>query len=238
MINVQNIGKILLLLILMLSAYAMANIAFPYLVPPFPTDIDFLANKSPSLVEKTHYMIAFYIHISCSVLVLAAGLTQFSKRLMFRHPRWHRNIGKFYVFTVLLLSAPTGLVMAFYGSGGAAAQWAFVLQAVGWWYLTYMAYTKVMQKDWLRHGEYMLRSYAMAFSAITLRVGTYLVAAFKLGYDIRCPDEAWSLLCYPNFYVLEAWLSWIVNLLVAELLIMAGIMRYWFGKGAGKTLVR
>jgi hypothetical protein len=225
-----NLGKILILLIIMLSAYAMATIAFPYLLPPFPTDIDFLAQKPDWLLGKTYYMIAFYTHISSSVLVLAAGLTQFSKTLMFKYPKWHRNIGKFYVFTVLFLSGPSGLLMAFYGSGGAAAQWAFVLQALGWWFFTYMAYATILKKDLVQHGEYMLRSYAMAFSAITLRAGTYLVSWFKFQYGIRCPDEAWNMLCYPNFYVLEAWLSWVLNIIIVEILIMMGIMRYYFPK--------
>jgi len=225
-----NIGKILILLIIMLSVYAMASIAFPYLLPPFPTDIDFLTQKPDWLLGKTHYMIAFYTHISSSVLVLAAGLTQFSKTLMFKYPKWHRNIGKFYVFTVLFLSGPSGLLMAFYGSGGAAAQWAFVLQALIWWFFTYMAYTTILKKDFVQHGQYMMRSYAMAFSAITLRAGTYLVSLFKFQYGIHCPDEAWNMLCYPNFYVLEAWLSWVLNIIIIEILIMMGIMNYYFPK--------
>ena len=224
----QNIGKIGLLLIFMLSTYAMLSIAFPYLSPPFPTDIDFLANKPKWLVQLDHYMLAFYIHISCSILVLAAGLSQFSKRLMFRYPIWHRNIGKLYVFVVLFLSAPSGLVMAFYGSGGAAAQWAFVLQASGWWFFTYMANRKIRQGKLREHGAFMLRSYAMTFSAISLRAGTYVVSYFKISMGIRCPNEDWSLLCYPNFYVLEAWMSWMGNLFVVEVLLLLGILNYYF----------
>ncbi len=224
----QQLGKILLILILMLSTYTMLSIALPYLLPPFPTDIDFLANKPLWLVEKKHYMLAFYIHISSSVLVLAAGLTQFSKRLMFQYPRWHRNIGKVYVFVILLFSAPSGLLMAFYGSGGAAAQWAFVLQATCWWFFTYMAYYHIRKGQLKKHAAFMLRSYALTFSAITLRAGTYLASFFKMHMGIRCPNEDWSWLCYPNFYILEAWLSWMGNLLVIEVLLMMGILAYYF----------
>jgi len=149
---------------------------------------------------------------------------------MFKFPVWHRNIGIIYVFIVLLISAPSGLIMAFYGSGGASAQWAFVLQALGWWYFTYMAYATIQKKDLVKHGEYMLRSYGMAFSAITLRLGTYIVSWYRLTYEIRCDDAANSLLCYPNFYIAEAWLSWILNLLVVEILIILGFMRYYFPK--------
>jgi hypothetical protein len=223
-----NLGKLMLLIMVVLSVYAMGSIAFPYLIPPFPTDIDFLAQKPDTLIGKRHYMIAFYTHISSSVFVLAAGLTQFSKTLMFRYPIWHRNIGKAYVFTVLLLSGPSGFIMAFYGSGGATAQWAFLLQALGWWYFTYMAYVTVLKKDLLRHGEYMLRSYAMAFSAITLRLATYLVSSYKFAFELRCADDANNMLCYPNFYITEAWLSWVLNLILVEILILTGLMRYYF----------
>lgn len=232
----EKIIKISLLTVIILSVYAMASIAFPYFIPPFPTDIDFLAQKPDWLLGQKHYMTAFYIHISSSVLVLAAGLTQFSKTLMYKYPKWHRNIGKFYVFTVLLLSGPTGFLMAFYGSGGLLAQIAFVLQALLWWGFTYMAYMSIRKKQLKKHGEFMLRSYAMAFSAITLRVGTYLVSWYKFQMEIRCPDEFYNMLCYPNFYILEAWLSWILNLIIAEILIFAGIMNYFFMKNKNSAL--
>lgn len=223
-----NLGKLMLLIMVVLSVYAMGSIAFPYLIPPFPIDIDFLAQKPDTLIGKRHYMIAFYTHISSSVFVLTAGLTQFSKTLMFRYPLWHRNIGKAYVFTVLFLSGPSGFIMAFYGSGGASAQWAFLLQALGWWYFTYMAYITVLKKDLVKHGEYMLRSYAMAFSAITLRVATYLVSSYKFAFELRCADDANNMLCYPNFYITEAWLSWVLNLILVEILLLAGLMHYYF----------
>jgi hypothetical protein len=231
-----NFGKILLLILVVLSVYIMGSIAFPYLIPPFPTDIDFLTQKPDKLLRESNYMIAFYTHISSSVLTLAAGISQFSKTLMFKYPVWHRNIGKIYVFIVLFLSAPSGLIMAFHGSGGAAAKWAFILQALGWWYFTYMAYATALKKDLVKHGEYMLRSYAMAFSAITLRAGTYLVSWYKFAYELRCSDEANSMLCYPNFYICEAWLSWVLNLILVEILILAGIMHYYFPGLKNKTI--
>lgn len=210
-----------------LSAYTMASIAFPYLVPPFPTDIDFLESKQ-WVVEEQHWMIAFYIHISSSVIVLAAGLTQFSKYLMFKQAQWHRLIGKIYVALILLVACPSGLVMAFYGNGGWAARYAFILQAVGWWFLTYMAYKTIKNGDLKTHGKYMIRSYAMTLSAISLRGATYVVSSWKMSQGIFCPSSAYFLLCYPDFYVLLAWLSWIVNLVIAEFLIMIGILKYYF----------
>lgn len=209
------------------SAYQMAAIAFPYLVPPFPTDIDFLASKQ-WIVDEWYWLAAFYIHISSAVLVIAAGLTQFSKILMFQYPKWHRNIGKLYVFLVLFVAGPSGLLMAFYGNGGFWARCAFVLQAVFWWGLTYKAYETIRKGAVQQHGKYMIRSYAMTLSAISLRAATYVVSDWKLRNGITCPNAAYHLVCYPDFYILVAWLSWVVNLIVAESLIGLGIMNYYF----------
>ncbi len=210
-----------------LSTYAMASMVFPYLVPPFPTDIDFLASKQ-WIVDEWYWLAAFYIHISSSVFVIAAGLTQFSKTLLFQYPKWHRNIGKSYVFLVLFVAGPSGLVMAFYGNGGIEARIAFVLQAIFWWGLTYKAYQSIRKGAVQKHGKYMIRSYAMTLSAISLRAATYLVSDWKFRNGITCPNSAYHLICYPDFYVVVAWLSWVLNLIIAEALIWMGIMKYYF----------
>jgi uncharacterized membrane protein len=210
-----------------LSVCQMLSIAFPYLVPPFPTDIDFLESKQ-WVVDEWHWMTAFYIHISSAVVVLAAGLTQFSKTFLSKYPLLHRKIGKIYVFLVLCVACPSGFVMAFYGNGGWAARYAFILQASGWWFLTFMAYYSVKNKNLKEHSKYMIRSYAMTLSAISLRAATYIASVWKMNNGINCPDPEYFLICYPDFYILIAWLSWIVNLIIAEFLIIIGITEYYF----------
>lgn len=218
---------VVFLIIIGLSTYKMASIAFPYIVPPFPTDIDFLASKQ-WVVDEWHWLAAFYIHITSAVLVIAAGLTQFSKKLMFQYPKWHRSIGKLYVFLILFVAGPSGFVMAFYGNGGFWARCAFVLQAIIWWWLTFRAYQTIRRGASEAHGRYMIRSYAMTLSAISLRAATYLVSDWKLRNGIICPNSTYSLLCYPDFYILVAWLSWVVNLVIAEFLIWIGLVKYYF----------
>ena len=212
-----------------LSTYKMMAIAFPYLVPPFPTDIDFLKSKQ-WVVDEWHWMTAFYIHITSAALVLAAGLTQFSKYLMFQKAALHRRIGKAYVLLILLVACPSGFIMAFYGNGGWAARYAFILQALAWWFLTYMAYQTIRKGQLEAHAKYMIRSYAMTLSAISLRGATYILSEWKMSNGIQCLGDAHFLLCYPDFYILVAWLSWIVNLVIAEVLIACGITQYYLGK--------
>ena len=212
--------------VILLSVFKMATIAYPYFVPPFPTDIDFLMSKQ-WLVDNGYWMTAFYIHISSSVVVIAAGISQFSRYFLAKYPLIHRKVGKVYVALILFVAAPSGLFMAFYGNGGWLARYAFIIQALLWWGFSFKAYHTIINKNVEGHCRFMIRSYALTLSAISLRAATYLVSYWKLKEGIDCPNPDYTLICYPTFYVLLAWMSWIINLLIAEVLLWAGIVGYY-----------
>jgi uncharacterized membrane protein len=207
--------RILLFVVLLGFCYLMLRITLPYLKPPFPTDIEFLATKQ-NVIDIDYWRWAFYIHICSSFVVLVSGSVQFSKLMLRRYPRVHRNLGKLYVALILFVAAPSGLLMAIHANGGLAAQIAFVLQGILWWSFTLMAYRRIRQKDLQGHGQWMFRSYAMSLSAISLRLVSFM--AGWLIFNIN----------YEDLYVISAWTSWGFNLLVAEILIRAGVVKYYF----------
>lgn len=219
------------LFLVLVASYQMLSIIFPYLLPPFPTDIYFLAAKQ-AVIDFLPWRLAFYIHITSATLVLLLGLTQFSKSILQKAPQLHRRLGQLYISLILILAAPSGFLMGFYGSGGPWAQLAFVLQAIVWWGLSFWAYQTIRRKEVQAHARFMVRSYAMTLSAISLRGATFLAASWKMQHGIFCPNPAYSWLCYPDFYILIAWLSWIVNLLLAEVALKVGLLRYYFPKQA------
>lgn len=218
-----------LLLLGVVFVLIMLQIALPYLIPPFPTDIDFLANKEDYLTQDAFYMSAFYTHISSSCLVLALGLPLFSPYFLQKFPQWHRRFGRYYSYLLLFLAAPSGLIMAFSGSGGLWAQIAFVCQALLWWALTAQAFRLALAKKFRAHAAFMIRSYAFSLSAISLRLFSYLISYLRYEYDIPCPSERFPYLCYPQIYGFEAWASWIFNALIAEILIAQGLIRLYIG---------
>ncbi len=203
--------------IMMAFCYLMLDLTIPYLIPPFATDIEFLATKQ-DVIDLGHWKFSFYVHIVASFLVLFLGVFQFSKWLMKNKPLLHRNIGKIYVVLILFITAPSGLIMAYYANGGITSQLGFITQAILWWSFTYLAYKKAINKDLISHGKWMLRSYAMTMSAITLRA-----VSFIAGW-VMIPIH------YEKIYAFSAWSGWGFNLIIAEILIGLGLIQYYFKK--------
>jgi putative Mn2+ efflux pump MntP len=181
----------------------MAVITLDYI--PYNTEARFLALKQ-QYISIDHWRAAFFIHVYASMLVLAAGFTQFSKTILQKNPQLHRLLGYVYVGNILLITGPAGLLMGFYANGGTGSRIGFVLLALLWLFTTTMALVKAKQKKFKAHRQFMMRSFALTLSAITLRIWKY-----TLGYafDIRPMD----------LYRIVAWLGFVPNLLFVEWLI-------------------
>ena len=181
----------------------MAKITVAYI--PYNTDVGFLRIKQ-QYIDIDHWRAAFFIHVYASMWVLFAGFTQFSKTLQRNSPRLHRTLGYIYVADVLLITGPAGLIMGFYANGGTLSRVAFVALAVLWMFFTVMALIKARQKDFKGHRNFMIRSYALTLSAITLRAWKWSITnSFEL------PPM--------DVYRAVAWLGWVPNLAIAEFLI-------------------
>ncbi len=193
-----------LLLLLAFFTWLMARITMEYI--PYNTDVGFLRIKQ-QYIDIDHWRIAFFIHVYASFWVLFAGFTQFSRKLLRHNPGLHRTFGYIYVVDVLLITGPAGLLMGFYANGGDLSRIAFVLLAVLWIFFTAMALIKAKQKDFKAHRNYMIRSYALTLSALTLR-------AWKWGIT-NTLDHVRPM----DVYRIVAWAGWVINLLAAEYII-------------------
>ncbi len=185
----------------------MYQLSVPYLA--FKPGIDFLQTKT-LVYHITQWRWSFYLHVFTSIFVLIAGLLQFNSFILRRFRKLHRASGYVYITVVLVLSGPSGLVMGFYANGGLPARISFVLLACLWLFTTALAFKRALQGKFIVHGAWMARSYALALSALTLRAYALLIGVLNL--DLR-PATG---------YIIIAWLSWSVNLLVAEIWIRNG----------------
>ncbi|MFN0203649.1 MAG: DUF2306 domain-containing protein [Bacteroidia bacterium] len=172
---------------------------------PIRLDVAFL-NIKQQYIDIIPWRIAFFVHVFSSMFVLLAGFTQFSSTLLKKYPVLHRWIGKIYIFDVLFITGPASFIMALFANGGISSRLAFTTLAILWIFTTYQAYTSIRARNIKAHKEYMIRSFALTLSAITLRAWKYALVFF---FALRPMDV----------YMLVAWLGFVPNLLFAEWLI-------------------
>jgi hypothetical protein len=173
----------------------------------FKSDVNFLLVKQ-DIVNDSIWRPTFYIHVISGMLVILVGPFQFLKSFRNKYLNWHKLGGKIYAYSILLLAAPTGLIMAFYAEGGLWSTVAFSIMSILWFVTTLMAVIKIKQRKIEEHKMWMMRSYALSFAAVTLRLLVPLFSLFILDNE-------------DLITVSTAWLSWMLNLLVAEGMILA-----------------
>lgn len=197
------------MLLLAFFSVLLLRITLEYL--PVRYDAAFLLIKQ-HVIHIAHWRLAFFVHVFTSMFVLLAGFTQFSATVLKRYPRLHRIMGYIYVTDILLVTGPASLVMSFYANGGTWSQLAFVLLALLWWYTTLQALLKARRGDIQAHRAFMIRSYALTLSAVTLRAWKYGIVQLAHPHPMEV-------------YRAVAWLGWTVNIFFAELLIYIRIRR-------------
>ena len=171
----------------------------------FNLNLPFLAERA-KLVEKTVWRICFYTHISAGALCITSSLIQFSSWILRSRKKIHVISGKIYVFVVLLIGAPSGLYMTYFAKGGYAERAAFLAMAVFWFFTTYKGFvTAARDKNFVAHKHWMIRSYAMALTAVTFRI--YHILFDEMGMDT-----------FHN-YSISLWISIIGNWMLAEFII-------------------
>lgn len=202
-ISGRKIANVALWLSLAFFTVLMARITFAYW--PLRDDAGFLQIKQQYLGIR-HWRLAFWIHVFTSMIPLLAGFTQFAPSVLKNWPGLHRAMGRIYVITVCFITGPASLIMAFYANGGITSRVAFAILAVLWLATTIMGWRTILQRKWSLHREWMIRSYALTLSALTLRAWKYGIV---FAFEPRPMDV----------YRLVAWLGFIPNILIAEWLI-------------------
>ena len=177
-----------------LLSIGVALVSFRYLlgvgaVPPVIANNQFL---NPWLV----------VHVAGAATALLIGPMQFSSKLRTRFGPLHRWIGRTYVVSCLI-GGLAGLVLALGASTGPISTIGFGSLAILWIITTSFAWRRATQGRFIEHRAWMIRSFALTFAAVTLRL--YLPLIFLLQVRFDDAYRAISFLC------------WVPNLLLAEL---------------------
>lgn len=187
-------------------SYLMILITLQYI--PINFDAAFLTLKQEE-IQLPYYQFAFFTHVYVSIFTLLIGFFQFPNAIRIKFPRIHRNIGKLYIGFIILFAGPSGLIMGIHANGGILSQISFCILAILWIYFTTMAYIYARSNKWQLHKNFIYRSYALTLSAISLRLFKWIIVGI---FELPPMDT----------YQIVAWLGWVVNLIIAEL-----IIRYW-----------
>jgi uncharacterized membrane protein len=111
-------------------------------------------------------------HIVAGILALLCGPLQFSYRLRHRSPKFHRVLGRVYVISVLI-AAPLAIVLAYNRRIPHMMPYFFLassLQASTWIVTTVAAFLTARNRHIQQHRQWMVRSYAVTFTFIGIRV--------------------------------------------------------------------
>jgi uncharacterized membrane protein len=143
------------------------------------------------------------IHIAASAVALLLGPFQFLTTIRRRAPSLHRWNGRFYL-AACFAGGSAGGAIAMYSSSGAIAGAGFLSLAMLWLLFSGLALNAALQRNFQAHERWMIRSFALTFAAVTLRIYLPIGIALNEG-EFVLP------------YTIIAWLSWVPNLMVAEI---------------------
>ncbi|HWM02671.1 MAG TPA: DUF2306 domain-containing protein [Actinophytocola sp.] len=191
---------------LALSAIAIAVVApLPYLLIPLQdlaaNGSEIAANYAPRPGWMHH---VFAAHIVFAGVALLLSPVQLLNRVRVRVPRLHRLVGRIVLASILVAGA-AGLLLAGVSAAGPVGTAGFGALAVLWVTFAVLGLRAILRRDIAAHRRWMLRTFAMTYAAVTLRL--WLLALIPLLGDFR------------SAYLLVPFLSWVPNLIVVEWLL-------------------
>lgn len=189
-------------LILKVMVNVVAN--YPgYLPPDFASG--FLRGREGHF--RGAYSWAFYAHILSGPVSLILGLILVGDRLLVRHPSWHRNLGRLQVGCILLLVAPSGLVMARHAAAGPVAAAGLATLAIATAVCVLLGARAAVNRRFADHRRWMWRCFLLLSSAVVLRLIGGLATVTEVPAPWIDPVANWLSWLAPlsAFEVRERW---------------------------------
>ena len=178
------------LLCLLVGAYALIIVASGF--DALPSEIASNSFLNPGGLR---------FHITVTAIALIVAPWQFARGLRNRFPLVHRTMGRTYLVSGFV-GIGTGTVIALGSSQGRSAGFGFLFLGIAWLTVTTVAFRKILARDYEAHRRWMLRSFALIFGAVMLRL--YMPVSSVLGIE------------FGTAYPVVAWIDWVPNILLME----------------------
>lgn len=140
-------------------------------------------------------------HMAGAVPAVLVAPFQFSRRLRTRRPRWHRVLGRIYIFGGLVASAAAfRLALA---TNCEACIAPLSLLALLWFSCTAVALIAALRGAFELHRQFVIRSYVLMYAFAVIRVMALLPSPVK----IADPESHRATF---------EWASWVIPLIITE----------------------
>ncbi|MFD0870892.1 MULTISPECIES: DUF2306 domain-containing protein [Paenibacillus] len=165
----------------------------------------FISNKELILADPSLWIFMIRIHILLAILSLLTGPLGVIRRIRVKSIRFHRWNGRLYVLSILLNFIP-GVYVSFFATGGWPSTIGFLILNTLWLGTTILGYWYIKRRQVILHSRWITRSFFLCFANMTI----YIIVAIA--------HNAMNF-SYGTAYTIAVWLSWVLNLLIAELII-------------------
>lgn len=165
----------------------------------------FISNKELILADPSLWIFMIRIHILLAILSLLTGTLGVIRRIRVKSIRFHRWNGRLYVLSILLNFIP-GVYVSFFATGGWPSTIGFLILNTLWLGTTILGYWYIKRRQVILHSRWITRSFFLCFANMTI----YIIVAIA--------HNAMNF-SYGTAYTIAVWLSWVLNLLIAELII-------------------
>lgn len=174
-------------LAVLVAAY---GISFPFILPAMQ---DYYHQRFLSMSQ-----VLLTMHFVGGGIALLISPIQF---MIYRKNRTlHRYLGRVY-FVAIIFASIGGYYMAWHAFGGIVSTAGLGILSTLWWSFTLLAVIHARAGNIAAHRQWMIRSFALTYAAVTLRVMNPLLGQFF--------DEV-------TMFQIVYWLSWTTNLAVAQ----------------------
>ena len=170
-----------------------------------PTFEKFIGRKDQILTNEWLWGMMIRIHIVLAILSLITGPLGVIKAIRVKALNFHRWNGRIYVLSILLNFIP-GIYVSLFATGGWLSTVGFLILNSLWLGTTLRGYLLIKRRNIVLHSQWMIRSFFLSFANMTIYIIislTHYVMNFSYGHS----------------YTIAVWLCWIMNLLLAEIII-------------------
>ena len=145
-----------------------------------------------------------WIHATSAATALLVGPFQFIQSLRRRSISLHRVLGRVYVLACLI-GGLAAMPLAVGATAGPVAQSGFFILAMLWVTVVSNGWRLAVQGRISEHKQWMTRSFALTFSAVTLRLIIATLPHFGVPFITAYRIASWAA-WVPNLLVVESWL--------------------------------